>query len=90
MPTTRGVLAIVVVLLMLGALVALRRERNAVAAWLLTAGTAGATVWSLLSVAWADAHPSALRPAEYLGLAAMAAVFTLYFGIKAVNEEPLV
>lgn len=86
MVTSRGVLAVMTAGVFLVALVALRREAGQVAAWLLALGSALATVWSLLSMLWAENHASMAPPDGYLSLAVLAAVTTLYFGLRASNR----
>jgi hypothetical protein len=86
MVTSRGVLAIMTAGVFLLAIVALRRDAGQTAAWLLAIGSALGTVWSLLSMFWAENHASMAPPDGYLSLAVLGAVTTVYFGLRAKNR----
>ncbi len=83
MVSSRGLIAIVTAGVFVAAIIALRRDARQTGAWLLAVGSALATVWSLLSMLWAETHPSMAPPDGYLSLAVMGAVTTLYFGLRA-------
>ena len=87
MVTSRGVIAVMTAGVFVLAIVALRRESGQVAAGLLALGSALATVWSILSMLWAETHSSMAPPDGYLSLAVMGGVTTLYFGLRAHAGE---
>lgn len=86
---TRGVLAVFSGLLMMSALIAARAERRLVGTWLLMLGFAVGTLWAILSVVWAQSHPSALSVEHWLSMASMAAAATVYFGYLGLYGEGL-
>ncbi|WP_137287143.1 hypothetical protein [Halorussus salinisoli] len=86
---TRGVLAIVAGLLMTAAFVAARAERRLLGTWIMTLGFTVASFWSILSIFWAQSHPSALTPKLWLTMASMAATATVYFGYLGLHGEGL-
>lgn len=77
---TRAVLAIMSGLLMSIALVATRAEKRLLGTWLMMLGFVVATLWSGMSVFWAQSNPSPLTPEVWLSMASMAAAATVYFG----------
>ena len=87
--STRGVLAVLIILLMVAALIAGRRGEESMAAWLMTAGFATATLWAGLGVLWTHEHgPEGAMTAElYLTLLTMGVAFTIYFGLRAKDNE---
>lgn len=87
--TTRGVLAILIVLLMTLAMVASRRERGSLAAWLLTAGFAVAAGWAGLGVLWTHEYgpEGSMTPQLYATLVMTAVAFALFFGVRAKDGE---
>lgn len=89
MVTTRGALAILGLVVFVVAIVAMRRDRQIEAAWLLTFGFAIATVWGVMSVLQADRGVAAMPRGAAVSLATMAAALTMWFLQKAVNREPL-
>ena len=86
---TRGVLAIIAALLMSVAFVVARTERRLLGMWLMTAGFAVASLWSLLSVFWAQDHPSPLSPKLWLTVVSMAVAATIYYGYHGLHGEGL-
>lgn len=91
MLTTRGVLALLALGLMTAAVVATRRGREAGASWLMAAGFAVATLWTLLGVAWAYENParSAVPWRSWAMIAPVAAVLALFYLQKAREREGL-
>jgi hypothetical protein len=89
--TTRGVLALISALLMLGAIYAFRTDRDVTSSWLMAAGFAVATLWTVLGVAWAYQFPeqSSLPWRSWAMLAPMALVFATYYGYQASQGEGL-
>lgn len=86
---TRGVLAILAGLLMTAALVAARSGERLLGTWIMTLGFGVATLWSVLSVFWAQSRRSALTPELWLTMASMAAAATVYFGYLGLHGEGL-
>jgi peptidoglycan/LPS O-acetylase OafA/YrhL len=91
MVTTRGVLALLVIGLMVAALVAGRREEEAIATWLMAAGFAVASAWAGLGVVFTRQRGAEglLGPQIYLSLLAMAVAFAVYFGLRAKEDDGL-
>lgn len=91
MVTTRGVLALLVIGLMIAALVAGRRGEETVATWLMAAGFAVASAWAGLGVVLTrqQGAEGVLSPQIYLSLLAMAVAFTVYFGLRAKDDAGL-
>lgn len=89
MVTTRGALAVLGLVVLGLAVLAMRRDREVEAAWLLTFGFAIATVWGVMSVLLADRGEASMPRGAAVSLATMAAAFTMWFLQKAVNREPL-
>lgn len=91
MVTTRGVLALLVIGLMIAALVAGRRGEETVATWLMTAGFAVASAWAGLGVVFTrqEGAEGVLGPQIYLSLLAMGVAFTVYFGLRAKEDAGL-
>lgn len=83
--TTRGVLAVIVVVLMAVAMVVSRRGSDDLAAWLLTAGFAVAAGWAGLGILWTHQNgpEGAMTPQLYASLLMTALAFGLYFGVRA-------
>lgn len=86
---TRGVLAIIAGLLMTAALVAARTEERLLGTWMMALGFTVATLWSALSVFWAQSNPSVLSPELWITMASMAAAATVYFGYLGLHGEGL-
>lgn len=86
---TRGVLAIIAGTLMMFAMVAARFERQLLGTWLLMIAFGVATLWSIMSIVWAQSHPSPLTPAVWMAMASMAAAATVYFGYLGLYGEGL-
>lgn len=86
---TRGVLAIIAGTLMILAMVVARFERRLLGTWLLTISFAVATLWSIMSIAWAGSNPSPLTPELWLMVTSMAAAATVYFGYLGLYGEGL-
>ncbi|WP_135829060.1 hypothetical protein [Halorussus halobius] len=82
---TRGVLAIMAGLLMTAAFVVAQTERRLLGTWLMTLGFVVATLWSIMSVFWAQSNPSPLTPSVWLTMASMAAAATVYFGYLGLS-----
>lgn len=87
--TTRGVLAVIVVVLMTLAMVLSRRGSDALAAWLLTVGFAVAAGWAGLGVLWTHQNGAegAMTPQLYASLVMTALAFGIYFGVRARDRE---
>lgn len=90
--TTRGVLALMIVLTMVAALLAARRGSEGLATWLMTAGFGLATIWAGLGVLWTYEYGAEgiMSPEMYLSLVMMGLALTIYFGIRAKDAEGLV
>ncbi|UPV73577.1 hypothetical protein M0R89_13640 [Halorussus limi] len=86
---TRAVLAIIAGLLMTVALVAARRDDRLLGTWIMMIAFAVATLWSVLSIVWAQSNPSALSPKLWITMASMAAAATVYFGYMGLHGEGL-
>ncbi|UPV99625.1 hypothetical protein M0R88_14015 [Halorussus gelatinilyticus] len=86
---TRGVLAIIAGLLMTAALVAARRDDRLLGTWIMMIAFAVATLWSVLSIFWAQSHPSPLSPRLWITMATMAVAATVYFGYMGLHGEGL-
>lgn len=84
---TRGVLAIIAGLLMTAALVAARTEQRLLGTWIMTFGFAVASLWSIMSIFWAQTNPSVLTPKLWITMASMAAAATVYFGYMGLHGE---
>lgn len=91
MLTTRGVLALLVIGLMIAALVAGRRGEDALATWLMAAGFAVASAWAGMGVVLTrrQGAEGVLSAQIYLSLLAMAVAFTVYFGLRAKEDAGL-
>jgi len=91
MVTTRGVLAIMVIGLMLAALAAGRRGEDAVATWLMAAGFAVASAWAGLGAVLTQQQgpEGVLSPRIYLSLLMMGVAFSVYFGLRAKEDAGL-
>ena len=86
---TRGVLAIIIGLLITVALAAARLEERLLGTWIMTFAFALATLWSVMSIYWAQSNPSALTPKLWITMASMAAAATVYFGYMGLYGEGL-
>lgn len=86
---TRGVLAIIAGTLMMLAMVVARFERRLLGTWILMVAFAVATLWSVMSIAWAESNPSPLTPGLWLAVASMAAAATVYFGYLGLYGDGL-
>jgi hypothetical protein len=86
---TRGVLAIIAGLLMTVALVAARTEERLLGTWIMTLAFAVASLWSIMSIFWAQSNPSALTPELWITMASMAAAATIYFGYMGLHGQGL-
>jgi hypothetical protein len=86
---TRGVLAIIAGLLMTVALLVARREDRLLGTWIMMLAFAVATLWSVLSIVWAQSNPSPLTPQLWITMASMAAAATVYFGYMGLHGEGL-
>ena len=87
MVTTREVFAAIAGLCFLGGLVAARFDRGVAGSWLFAAGSAFATLWSLLSIGLPDPGARALSSEAYLAMAGMAVTGTIYYGYRAANGD---
>lgn len=87
MVTTRFVLAVVAIPVLLGGVFAFHRNREILCYWLLAVGFGITTVWAGLSAAWAEGNDGLAPGTSYLALALMCVVTTMYFGKLAVREE---
>jgi hypothetical protein len=88
MVSTREVFAAIAGLCFLGGVLSARFDRGVVGSWLLTAGSAFATLWSLLSIGLPDPGARALSAEAYLAMAGMAVTGTIYYGYRAANGNP--
>ncbi|WP_276281497.1 hypothetical protein [Halorussus caseinilyticus] len=86
---TRGVLAIITGLLMTVALIAARSEERLLGTWIMAFSFAVASLWSIMSIFWAQSNPSALTPKLWITMASMAAAATVYFGYMGLHGEGL-
>jgi amino acid transporter len=86
---TRGVLAIMASLLMLLAMVVARTERRLLGTWIMMLGFVFASLFSILSIFWAQSHPSVLTPKLWITMASMAAAATVYFGYLGLYGDGL-
>lgn len=86
---TRAVLAIIAGLLMTVALVAARTEERLLGTWIMMLAFAVASLWSIMSIFWAQTNPSALTPELWITMASMAAAATVYFGYMGLHGEGL-
>ena len=86
---TRGVLAIVAGLLMITAFVAARYEERLLGTWIMMLGFVVASLWSVMSVFWAQSNPSPLTPEVWLSMATMAIAGTIYFGYLGLYGDGL-
>lgn len=84
---TREVLAMITGFLMIVALVAARAEKRLAGTWIMTLGFAIATLWSVMSIYWAQSHPSALTPKLWITMASMSGAATVYFGYLGMHGE---
>lgn len=87
MVSTREVFAVIAGCCFLCGLLAARLDRGVAGSWLFAAGSAVATLWSLLSVALAGSGNEALSAEAYLTMAAMAVTGAIYYGYRAVNGD---
>lgn len=89
--STRGVLALLIVVTMVAALFAGHRGAELLATWLMTAGFALATAWAGLGVVWTYEFGAegALSPEVYVSLVMMGIALTIYFGIRAKDGTGL-
>ena len=85
--TTRGVLAIIAGLLMVGALFVARSDRRLLATWVMMVGFIIATLYSIMSIFWAQSNPSPLTPEVWMTMASMAAAMAIYFGYMGILGE---
>lgn len=90
--STRGVLALLIVITMSAALIAGRRGDETLATWLMTAGFALASVWAGMSVVWTHQFGAegAMSSEMYLSLLMMGLAFTVYFGLRAKDNEGMI
>jgi len=86
---TRGVLAIIAGLLMITAFVAARYEERLLGTWIMMLGFVVASLWSVMSVFWAQSNPSPLTPEVWLSMATMAIAGTIYFGYLGLYGDGL-
>jgi len=86
---TRGVLAIIASLLMITAFVAARYEERLLGTWIMMLGFVVASLWSVMSVFWAQSNPSPLTPEVWLSMATMAIAGTIYFGYLGLYGDGL-
>lgn len=90
--TSRGALAVIGAALMLAAVYAFRTDRPVLSSWLMAAGFAVATLWTVMGVAWAYQFPerSAMPWRSWAMLAPVALVFAAYYGYQASQGEGLI
>lgn len=86
---TRGVLAIMAGLLMILAMVVARTERRLLGTWIMMLGFVFASLYSILSIFWAQSHPSMLTPELWMTMASMAGAATVYFGYLGLYGDGL-
>lgn len=89
MTTTRVVVALLSGVLLTVGIVALRRDRQREAAWLLLFGFLGASVWSGLTFALAARGDAVMPRDAALSMTTMAIALTAYFLLKVVHREPI-
>jgi hypothetical protein len=84
---TRGVFAIIAGLLMIASLIAARAERRLLGTWIMMLGFGVASLYSIMSIYWAQSHESPLTPKLWITMASMAAAATIYFGYMGLWGE---
>lgn len=84
---TRSMFAIIAGLLMTAALVAARYEKRLLGTWIMTLGFAVASLYSIMSMTWAQSNPSVLTPKLWITMASMAGAATVYFGQMGLYGE---
>lgn len=89
MVSTRGALAVLGLVVLTLAVVAMKRDREVEAAWLLAMGFGIATIWGVLSVLLAEQGRTAIPRVAAVSLTTMAAAITFWALFKAVNREPI-
>lgn len=82
---TRTVFAVAAAVVMTAGVVASLLDRDVLASRLIAVAFAIATFWAVLGLAWAANNPTFLGTHNYIALASMAAVATVYYGYKAAN-----
>lgn len=86
---TRGVLAIIALVLLVVGVVATQQGRKHVGIWSIAFAFAFASLWSILGFVWAQDNPSAVPSNQYVALGSMAVTATIYYGFKAMNATGL-
>ncbi|MFC7080644.1 hypothetical protein [Halorussus caseinilyticus] len=71
------------------ALIAARSEERLLGTWIMAFSFAVASLWSIMSIFWAQSNPSALTPKLWITMASMAAAATVYFGYMGLHGEGL-
>ncbi len=74
-------------MIMTGGLIAARMDRRIEAAWIMAGGFAVASLWSIMSIFWAQTHASVLTPKLWISVAAMAVAATVYYGFLGMTGE---
>lgn len=83
MASTRLVIALLAAGVLFVGVVADRREEEFAAAWLFVVGMALATLWSGLSLGWAQDHQTALSAREYLLVTTTSLLLTVFYLYRA-------
>lgn len=85
---TRGVLAIGAVVLLAIGVAASVSGRKVLASKIMAAAFGVATIWSIMSIAWASSHQTGIGVSNFIALASMAATATVYYAYKGANDVP--
>lgn len=83
---TRGVLAILAGVVMIGGMVAIYAGYRKEGMWTLAGGFGIASLWSIMSMYWAQSNPSATSAENYLAMTTMAVTAVIYFWYIARDE----
>lgn len=87
MASTREVLAVLAIALLLASVVADRYDEEIVRAWLAAAALGLVTLWAVLSYYYARANPSLVSPLSYAALALLAFLRAVYHGYGAIERQ---
>lgn len=87
MASTRLVLAVLAIPVLVGATLAYHRGREGLSLWLLTVGFGITAAWSATSIAWAETNETLAPPTSYLALGLMAVIAAVFFARLAVDRQ---
>ncbi len=74
---------------MTAGLIAAQTERRLLGTWLTMVGFVFASMWSIMSIFWAQSNPSPLEPESWMLLSSMAVSATVYFGYLGLYGDGL-